>query len=375
MKDCGDYCANILLYLDNELSGTGLKDLLFHLRGCVACRKELATEEELSGLLRRSRPLYSASDALRTRVIAAMALPRTGEARIGFGRRIVRLLAQPRSAGVACRRAQAALVLLVIVVPLILPKFLQRSRGAGYVEAAIAAHRSLLEGRLPLEVQTGSPNAVTEWFIGKVPFAFRLPNSENSSGHEPIYTLVGGSLVNYEGGPAALVAYQAKQEKISLLVTSSKSAVAAGGEEVPFGGLVFHYNKRAGFNVITWSNHDLTYALVSSLLGSGRPSCMVCHESMADGGQISALGPGSAPDPCITDRIAMRDHSVYFRPRGSGGANTSTPNSSASANNWRICSASGAPGGAEACPAGIPALRTNASKVPGVFTSKARAGT
>jgi anti-sigma factor RsiW len=294
MTDRCDYSTNILLYLDDELSGPGLKDFLSHLRECVACREELAAEKELSGLLRRSRPLYSASDALRSRVIAAIVepLPRIREARIGFGRRILRRLAQPRSAGAPFWRTQAALVLLVIVGPLILPKFLQRSRGASYVEAAVAAHRSLLEGRLPLEVRTDSASAVTAWFTGKVPFAFRLPNSEESSGHEPIYTLVGGTLVNHDGGLAALVAYQAKQDKISLLVASSRSAVAAGGEEVPFGGLVFHYHKRAGFNVITWSNHDLTYALVSSLVGSGRPSCMVCHQSMADSGQLSALRLG-----------------------------------------------------------------------------------
>jgi hypothetical protein len=71
-----------------------------------------------------------------------------------------------------------------------------------------------------------------------------------------------------------------QQQKISLLVSSSRSAIAAEGEEVPSGGTIFHYNKQSGFNVITWSNHGLTYARVSSLPGSGRQSCSVCHQSM-----------------------------------------------------------------------------------------------
>ena len=180
-------------------------------------------------------------------------------------------------------------MLLLIAGPLLLPRFLQRFRGGSYVETAVAAHRNLLNGSLPLAVHTDSPSAVSAWFAGKVPFLFRLPDSDKVSDEEPIYRLIGGSLVNYEGAHAALIAFQAQQEKISLLVTSSRSAVAAGGEEVAFDGLVFRYNRRAGFNVITWSNHDLTYALVSSLPGHGRQSCQVCHQSMEAGDHLSAL--------------------------------------------------------------------------------------
>jgi hypothetical protein len=165
---------------------------------------------------------------------------------------------------------------------------MQRSRANSYIEAAVAAHRSFLNGGLPLEIQSGSPSAVTAWFAGKVPFNFRLPKVADEPEHEQVYHLTGGRLVNYRGGYAALVAYQMQQQKISLLVASSRSAAAAGGEEVPSGGIVFHYSKQASFNVITWSTHGLTYALVSSLPGSGRQSCMVCHENMANSRRFSA---------------------------------------------------------------------------------------
>jgi hypothetical protein len=45
---------------------------------------------------------------------------------------------------------------------------------------------------------------------------------------------------------------------------------------------VFHYFSREKFKVITWSNHGLSYALVSSLSASARQSCLVCHQNMAD---------------------------------------------------------------------------------------------
>ena len=66
------------------------------------------------------------------------------------------------------------------------------------------------------------------------------------------------------------------------MVASTDSAVVAGGDEVRAGNLIFHYRTDQRFKVVTWSNHGLSYALVSSVSGSARESCMVCHQSMAD---------------------------------------------------------------------------------------------
>ncbi len=114
-----------------------------------------------------------------------------------------------------------------------------------------------------------------------------------------------------------LVAYQAKQQKISLLVTSSHAAVAAGGEEVDSGGIAFHYSKQGIFNTIAWSNHGLTYALVSSLPGSGRQSCLVCHESM-ETAIISALFVDAAFGPFQSPPVVQSIGSLASGPgRGS----------------------------------------------------------
>jgi mycothiol system anti-sigma-R factor len=293
MKGCDDYSATIQLYIDRELSGPDLDDFRAHLKECEACRTELEADEKLSALLHRSRPLYSAPDALRVRVMqAAESFPSTTTPpAVRLRKRIATALRWPlQTAGRGAHtwRALAATSFLVAAGLLLLPRIMQRSRANSYVAAAVAAHRSFLNGSLPLEIQSESPSAVTAWFAGKVPFTFRLPSSAEESEHHQAYQLTGGRLVNYKGGYAALVAYQMQQQKISLLVSSTRSAVAAGGEEVPSGGIIFHYSRQADFNVITWSNHGLTYALISSLPGSGRQSCLVCHQDMADGGHFSA---------------------------------------------------------------------------------------
>jgi hypothetical protein len=73
-----------------------------------------------------------------------------------------------------------------------------------------------------------------------------------------------------------------KSASISLLVAPESLAPAAGGDEVRSGELTFHYHVKDGLNVITWSNHGLTYALVSSVQGPAQRSCLVCHQDMAD---------------------------------------------------------------------------------------------
>jgi anti-sigma factor (TIGR02949 family) len=293
MKGCDDYSATIQIYLDWELSGQDFEDFPAHLEQCEACRTEIEAEERLSALLHRSRPLYSAPHALRARVmqIAESSPSTTTHKVLRLRKPFATVLARPLQS--AFRRAPSwlALVATLLVVAaglLLVLRFLRQVSADSYIETAIAAHRSFLNGSLPLEIQSGSPSVVTAWFAGKVPFTFRLPSSADEPEHQQAYRLTGGRLVNYKGGYAALVAYQMQQQKISLLVSSSRSAVAAGGEEFPSAGIIFHYRKQADFNVITWSNHGLTYALVSSLHGSGRQSCLVCHQNMADGGHFSA---------------------------------------------------------------------------------------
>ncbi len=199
--------------------------------------------------------------------------------------RITRVLADSLGsiAQLAFGRTQlVAAGLITIVLILLVPPVVQRVRANAFVETAAATHRNYLQGNLPMEIHTSSPAAVTAWFAGKVPFHFQLPDSQQPAKGGAVYQLTGSRLVNFRGSHAALTTYQMQELKISLLVVSDTSARAEGGEVVLSGRLRFHYRSIAGFTVITWSNHGLTYALVSSLPGSARQSCLVCHQDMAD---------------------------------------------------------------------------------------------
>jgi hypothetical protein len=179
-------------------------------------------------------------------------------------------------------RLIATMTLVLVLGFVLTSSAVQRVRAKNYVEAATGIHRSYLQGALPLQCVSRSPEVVTNWFAGKTSFHFQLPASESVPKGKTVYWLTGARLVSYESNPAALVAYETSTEKISLLVASAKSVVVAGGEEVRSGSLTFHYRSEEHFEVITWTNHGLAYALVSSSLGSPQHSCLVCHQNMAD---------------------------------------------------------------------------------------------
>jgi anti-sigma factor RsiW len=281
VSPCGKNSLATLRYLDDDLEGQELDEFRSHLSSCSYCRAHLEEEKVLSQLLRRSRPLYSASASLRARISAVTAADRLDQSFsqpvTGVWSRFLRL------------RVLAPTAITIALCLVFAFDNVKNARAASYVDTAAAEHRSYLNGTLRAELASDSPQQVTAWFAGKVPFDFRLPAAESAPEDRAAYGLTGASVVNYKGSPAALVMYATRSEKISLLVDSSKAATVAGGDEVRFGTLIFHYHDESGFRVITWTNHGLSYALVSSISGPAGGSCLVCHQNMADHGNFKTV--------------------------------------------------------------------------------------
>jgi anti-sigma factor (TIGR02949 family) len=286
MSACDDYRSMVPLFLDDELSGDDAEDFRRHVASCADCRQCFKEEQVLSRLLQRARPLYQAPEAFRARISGILSSEMRSHLRAPdrLRRRILRILASPiRGFAQPFRwKPLAAAALLTILVLLFIPPIVQNARANAFVEAAAATHRGYLEGNLPMEIHTSSPAAVTAWFAGKVPFHFQLPESQQTASSPQVYRLVGSRLISFRGAYAALTTYEMQSQKISLLVISEQSARAEGGDEVQSGRLTFHDRFVGGFKVTTWSNHGLTYALVSSLPGTAQQSCLVCHQNMAD---------------------------------------------------------------------------------------------
>jgi anti-sigma factor (TIGR02949 family) len=285
MNQCDNYSMAVQLYLDNELMGSAQEFFSTHVNECGHCREQLELEQRLSTLLRRTHPLYSASEQLRARVESVVTHHSAGGRRSELGKRVVSFLSRPvkyvRRPTMNMRTVAAGFAAIALVI-VFAPFTLQRVRAADYVDTAVSAHRNYLEGKLPLEFNSDSAADIAAWFAGKVPFHFQLPASQLGANVDPAFRLTGSRVLPFRGGHAAMVTYHSKGEEISLLVASDKSAAAGGGDALRSNGLTFYFTSKGGFNVVTWTNHGLTYALVSSLHGSAQHSCLVCHQNFAN---------------------------------------------------------------------------------------------
>jgi len=281
----------LTLYLDNELQGDERATVEAHLSGCESCAAILARELNFLNAVREGGSLYEAPPALRAKIEAILNAGQTS-------------VAEPRFAVKANRSASrlswvvaVAAVLLVLLLPVLVWRVMKQTEAmpvgqpSAFALMAAETHLRRTRGQLPLEVESASPQNISDWFSNKVMFSVKLPNYQESSGQEKLYTLEGARLVGFQADYAAYVAYKMKARPISLVITSQTLAKPSGGEEINLRGLKFHYNAIDGLKVITWSDRGLTYALVSDLEERGQQSCIVCHEGTKDRDFIESLKP------------------------------------------------------------------------------------
>lgn len=299
MISCEEIRGQIAFYLDDELHGDEHDAFVAHLRECIACSEALDYERQFIEIIRDERPLYTAPEDLRSRIESALAdAPPVYTAPSHLRRRLLHTLWQgeherPLSNSKMFTAIAASIAIVALAILLITFNRTNdpRLKQPEFALMAVNTHQRRIQNRLPLEISTDSPEAISTWFAGKVPFKLELPNYQESSGQEKLYSLEGARLVGFHDDYAAYVAYQMRNRPISLVVTSSSVTKPVGGEEIASKGLTFHYHMIDGFKVITWSDRGLTYALVSDLEERGQQSCIVCHTGTKDRDFIERLKP------------------------------------------------------------------------------------
>lgn len=284
MLKCEDIRGRLTLYLDNELQGEERGMVEAHLSECESCAALFTRELNFLNAVRESAPLHVAPPELRAKVQKIV----SGVAAVPENR--------PRRASRVSWLVAAAAVLLLLLLPLLIWRIKQSTAPSvrapsSFALIAAETHLRHTRGQLPLEVESENPQQISSWFMNKVNFSVKLPNYQESSGQEKLYTLEGARLVYYQNEYAAYVAYKMKERPISLVITSDSVARPSGGEEIQARGLTFHYNAIDGLKVLTWSDRGLTYALVSDLEERGQQSCIVCHEGTKDRDLLEPLKP------------------------------------------------------------------------------------
>lgn len=286
MRKCDDIRGRLTLYLDGELQGDERATVEAHLSACEACAAIFTRELNFLGAVRGSGPLHESAPELRNKVRQILSEGRRAPA----ASEKQAIVWRPRRFGWVIAIATG---LLVVLLPVMVWRIVRQQDTGPSRLANLAAETHLRHvwGQLPLETESTDPQQISSWFSNKVNFSVQLPNYQESSGQEKLYTLEGARLVNYDNQYAAYVAYKMKERPITLVITSNPVLKPSGGEVIPSKGLRFHYNAIGGLKVITWSDRGLNYALVSELEERGQESCIVCHEGTKDQDFMEPLKP------------------------------------------------------------------------------------
>jgi anti-sigma factor RsiW len=287
MRKCDDIRGRLTLYLDNELQGDERVTVETHLSACETCAAIFARELHFLDAVRNSGVQHEASPQLRNKVRRIL-----GEGRRAPAVSEKQSTIRPRRFGwvIAIATGLLALLLPVLVWYFVRQTDPAASRPSSFALMAADTHMRHMRGQLPLEMESGDPQQVSWWFANKVKFSVQLPNYQESSGQEKLYTLEGARLLCCQND-YAYVAYRMKGRPITLIITSGSVAQPSGGEQISSRGLRFHYNAIDGLKVITWSDRGLTYALVSDLEDHEQNPCIVCHEGTKDQDFIEPLKP------------------------------------------------------------------------------------
>lgn len=277
--------VQILRYIQNDLDAQELAEFSEHLRVCEQCRSRVEQELALSGMFRRTSPLYTAPAEFDARLAALL----DGKIRSRRGlwaklhAKATRIGAEiEESLSWLTRRWLPALCAAVIAILCVgfVRSLVREYRARDYVEAAVAAYRDTAAGLLPLQIRSEDPAIVTQWAGQRVSFHFPLTAPEDVPRRSSGFRLAGARTIEFRGTRGVAVLYHRRDQMVILLIARADAAIVAGGHEAREGKLLFHYRHQSGFNVTTWNSHGLSYALVSSASAPARQSCLVCHGAL-----------------------------------------------------------------------------------------------
>ena len=237
MSACADQEQALHALADGELDAMATVAVEAHLRGCAACRAELARIEAVRAALDDPTLRAGAPDALHAR-IAAMA-PVRPDAGASLARH--RLDWRSFGGGGAIGALAATLALLLVLPQLAAPDL---------PEELVASHVRSLQATHLVDVVTSNRHVVKPWFNGRVDFAPQVPDLANAG-----FPLAGGRLDVIEGKTVAALVYKRRLHSINLFVRPARGLSWPAATAM----------RRESYSLAHWTMGGLDYWAVSDI--------------------------------------------------------------------------------------------------------------
>jgi len=229
---CESWKEKLDSYVDGEVSEKEMRAFDAHLRSCPSCSADALTRAQMKRAIQVAGKRFTPTVEFRKRVQQSIAPKPQRSFRLGW------MLA-------------AAAAAVILVVGTFTSAYLGTRSGRDHVFSEIAdLHVATLASSSPVDVISTDRHTVKPWFQGKIPFAFNLPELQNSE-----FSLLGGRMTYLDQTPGAHLIYDVRKHHISVFVFQERS-LPARIEENTFSP------KKMPFNMETWSQGGLRYFVI-----------------------------------------------------------------------------------------------------------------
>jgi anti-sigma factor RsiW len=227
---CESWKAILDTYLDGEVPEKEMRTFDAHVRNCPSCSADALTRVQMKRAIQVAGRRFIPSAEFRKRVEQSIASKPQRSFRLGW-----MLLA-------------AAAVIFGVGT---LTSIYMGTRGGDQVFSEIAdLHVATLASSSPVDVFSTDRHTVKPWFQGKIPFAFDLPELQNSE-----FSLLGGRMTYLDQTPGAHLIYDVRKHHISVFVFQERSLPASLDKKSLS-------PKKLSFNMETWSRGGLRYFVI-----------------------------------------------------------------------------------------------------------------
>jgi anti-sigma factor RsiW len=230
---CESWKAKLDTYLDGELPSEEMRDFDVHVHNCPSCSAVALTRVQTKRAIQVAGRRFTPSAEFRRKIQQRVAPKPRWSLSPGW--------------------MFAAAAALVLIVGAVTSNYVGTRSGSGQVFSEIAdLHVATLASSSLVDVISTDRHTVKPWFQGKIPFAFDLPELQNSE-----FSLLGGRMTYLDQTPGAHLIYDVRKHHISVFVFQDRSLSLPAG----LNGNSFT-PKDVSFNMETWSKDGLRYFVI-----------------------------------------------------------------------------------------------------------------
>src|SRR5271169_526231 len=228
---CESWTEKLDTYLDGELPDKEMHTFDAHVRSCPSCSADAISRLQMKRTVQVAGKRFTPSADFRRRMQQSIATKPQRSFRLGW--------------------ILAAAAAAILVAGALTSTYMGNGSSRDHVYSEIAdLHVATLASASPVDVISTDRHTVKPWFQGKIPFAFNLPELQNSE-----FTLLGGRMAYLDQTPGAQLIYDVRKHHISVFVFQERS-LQTGLDENSLSP------KKVPYNMETWSQGGLRYFVI-----------------------------------------------------------------------------------------------------------------